>query len=254
VTHASQHLDDEVLSALVDEQLSPNESAAAVEHLAACVDCSERLEGFRSVAALMRRLPEVDLPRDILLGPRLVVDPPNVVRLRRWYTATRAAAASLAAVFVLLSAGTLYIDSRPAASAPAAEVARPQVLSAPSDANANPPQPAVAQRAAVPQASPAAPAPALAPASGAAARPASAPQPDDQIAATTSVRPLPTPPPTPMPTAAPVIPAPIRQVALADDPAAPIRTSAVVAGLLAVLALLATFVVRHRLRHHTTHP
>ena len=60
---------------------------------------------------MLRQLPEVDPPRDFSLGPRLVADPPNVIRLQRWYTATRAAAASLAAVFVLLVAGTLYVDT-----------------------------------------------------------------------------------------------------------------------------------------------
>jgi len=257
VIHASQHLDDEVLSALVDEQLSPGESAAALEHLASCTDCSERLDGFRTVSTLLRRLPALDPPRDFALGPRLLVDPPNVVRLHRWYTATRVAAASLAAVFVLLSAGTLYVDSRPAASAPAAELAKPQVASAPGAPSTNAAAPAPAQRAAVPQASPAAPAPALAPAAGAAAaRPASAPQADDQVAATTSVRPLPTQPPTPTPArvALPITAPAVVQVASASDPAAPLRIGAVVVGVLAVLSLLAAFVVRHRLVGQAPHP
>jgi putative zinc finger protein len=249
VTHASQHVDDEILSALVDEQLSPSESAAAQEHLASCADCSERLDGFRSVAVLVRRLPAVEPPRDFAIGPGLLIDPPNVVRLRRWYTAARAAAASLAAVFVLLSAGTLYIDSRPATSAPAAAVAKPQVLLAPGDANVSPAAPAAAQRAAVPQASPAAPA--LVPASGAAPRSAAPPQADDQVAATTSVRPLPTQPPTPLPTAAPVSAPVAIQTTSVTDPAAPVRISAIVVGLLAALSLLATLVVRHRLQQQT---
>jgi Putative zinc-finger len=252
VTHASQHLDDEILSALVDEQLSPSELAVARQHLASCADCSERLEGFRSVAVLLRRLPALEPPRDFAIGPHLVTDPPNVVRLRRWYTAARASAASLAAVFVLLSAGTLYIDSRPATSAPAVAVSKPQVLAAPGDANAGQTAPSAAQRAAAPQASPAAP-PALVPASGAAAaKPAAPPQADDQVAATTSVRPLPTQPPTPVPTAAPVSAPVVIQAISATDPAAPVRLSAIVVGLLAALSLLATLIVRHRLQHQTS--
>jgi hypothetical protein len=251
----SNHLDDEQLSAHADNALSPQETAEVQAHIATCSECQERLDGFRAVASLLRRLPEVEPPRDFALGPRLLVDPPNVVRLRRWYTATRAAAGSLAAVFVLLSAGTLYIDSRPATSAPTAEVSKPQVLSAPGDANAGQSAPtpgvapAAAQRAAVPAASPVAPAPALAPAAGAAARPASPPQSDDQVAATTSVRPLPTQPPTPTPapTARPISVPAVIPVASAADPAAPLRTGAAVVGVLAVLALLATFIVRHRL-------
>jgi anti-sigma factor RsiW len=240
VSQPTDHLDDELLSALVDAELSSDEMAFAQSHLASCTECNERLENFRSVAVLVRRLPELEPPRDFALGPRLVVDPPNVIRLRRWYTATRAAAASLAAVFVLLAAGALYIDSRPGV-VPAAELAKPQVLSS---APASQAAPAAAPRAAVPQASPA-----LAPAAGAAAaaRPAAPSQPDDQVAATTSVRPLPTLAPTPtvvVPLARVVAAA---QPSDAGDPAGPVRLAAIAAGILAALSLLATLLVRHRL-------
>jgi anti-sigma factor RsiW len=247
VTQPGHHIDDELLSAHADGQLSDAELPAVQRHLASCEVCREHLEGFRQVAKLLRRLPELELPRDFSLGPRLVSEPSNVVRLQRWYVATRLAAASLAAVFVLLSAGTLYIDLRPGGSPTAAET-KPQVLSdlAPTSAA----QPAVAVRAAAPAASPAA---AVAPASGAAApRPAVAPQADDQVAAATSVRALPTPIPTPVPTPAPVA-APAPAAALqAADPAAPFRTAAAAVGVLAVLALLLTLVVRHRLRRRLT--
>ena len=243
MTQPTDHLDDEVLSALVDAELSPDETAFAQSHLASCAECRERLEDFRSVAVLVRRLPELEPPRDFALGPRLLVDPPNVIRLRRWYTATRTAAASLAAVFVLLAAGTLYIDSRPGV-VPAAQVAKPQVLSS---APASGAQPAAAPRAAVPPQ----PSPALAPApaagAAAAARPAAPTQPDDQVAATTSVRPLPTLAPTPtavVPLARVVDAA---EPAEAGDPAGPVRLAAIGIGILAAFSLLATLVVRHRL-------
>src|SRR5437016_1677094 len=87
---------------------------------------------MRELVALLRALPSVDPPRDFRLGPRLVADPPNVIRLRRWYAWSRAGAGALAAAFVFLSVGTLYVDSRPTAT-PATLVskAQPAAQSAP---------------------------------------------------------------------------------------------------------------------------
>jgi hypothetical protein len=257
VTQPIKHLDDEVLSAFVDRQLTPDETAQVKAHLETCSVCSAQFESFQSLAQLLRGLPEVEPPRDFALGPRVVADPPNVIRLRRWYTATRVAAACFAAVFVLLSVGTLYVDSRPGA-ATSAQVIQPRLLTAPSAADGTgAAPPAINQPAAAPQASVAAPAPirAAAPqsAGAAAAKPATTPQADDQVAATTSSRALPTPPPptlvpTPQPVSAPLFIQPP-----ASDPVAPLRTSAAIVGVLAVLALLGALVVRHRLQHQAAH-
>jgi anti-sigma factor RsiW len=239
----ASHIDDDALSAFVDRQLSPDESAQVVAHVESCSECQERLDGFRSVATLLRRLPEVDPPRDFTLGPRRVVDPPNVVRLRRWYTASRVAAAALAAAFVFLSAGTLYVDLRPGASTEV-QVAKPQVLSAPA---------APAQNAAPTGAPRAAGAVAQAPAVAAAPRSAPInPQADDQVAAATSVRALPTPIPTPVPTIPPV---PVTALAASSspDPGGPLLEGAVTVGILAIVALLIAFVTRRRLQR-ASHP
>jgi hypothetical protein len=240
----ASHIDDDELSALIDQQLGPDESDRAQSHLAACVECQARLDGLRSVAVLLRRLPEVEPPRDFSLGPRLVEDPPNVVRLRRWYTATRVAAGALAAMFVVLAAGTLYVDSRPGSSA-ALESARPQAVLAPA-ANSQGAAPTVAARAAAP----AAPAQAAAPAAGlsSARRPAANPQADDQVAAATSVSPLPTPPPTPPPTP---IRLPISAPSVTSssrDSVLTLGTAAVLAAVLAIIAVVIAIVVRQRLR------
>jgi anti-sigma factor RsiW len=250
VTQPTNHVDDAALSALVDRQLTPDETARVQAHLEACSACQERLDGFRSVANLLQALPEIDPPRDFLLGPRLLVDPPNVVRLRRWYTVARTAAASLAAVFVLLSGGALYLGMRPVATATSAPFAsKPQNASgAAPELQSAPPTAAVRSSGAV-----AAVAPAASPATGAGAlaRPAPVnPQADDQVAAATSIRPLPpTPVPTPRPTAvtAPLL-APVASAS--PDSAVPLRNGAVVAGILAVLALLAALVARHRLQRN----
>src|SRR5580765_1517746 len=94
--------------------LEPAEQADAQAHLRSCAECAQRVEELRSVALLLRRLPVVEPPRTFELGPRAVADPPNLVRLRRWYTASRVAATTLAAGFVFMAASALYVDSRPA--------------------------------------------------------------------------------------------------------------------------------------------
>jgi anti-sigma factor RsiW len=236
VTQPLAHIDDDVLSAFVDQQLTPDESTAVIAHLQTCPECQVRLDGLRSVAMLLRQLPEVEPPRDFSIGPRLLVDPPNVVRLRRWYTATRVAAGALAAVFVFLLAGTLYVDSQPAADGSA----RPAALSAPARAAATV-APTLAARAAVA---------AQAPAAGAAAAPRPAainPQADDQVAAATSVSPLPTPVPTPLPTAV-LVPVTAPVIAEPQSSAAPFGAAALVVGILAVIALLIALMIRRRLQ------
>jgi anti-sigma factor RsiW len=260
VTQSADHIGDDLLSTLVDDQLTPDEAERVRAHLARCAACQERLEEFRSVAALLRGLPELEPPRDFSLGPRLVADPPNVIRLRRWYVVARTSAATLAAAFVFLSVGALYVDSRPAAGA-SIRVSTSGDASAPRAPEVAPPPTTApaAVRAAAPASAPGAAAPAAVPAASpavgaaAAARPAPGkPQPDDQVAAATSINPLPTLPPTPQPTAV-ALSAPSTVSNVPPDPAAPLRNAALGVGILAVLTLLAALAVRHRLRQSASH-
>jgi hypothetical protein len=294
VTH-SDHFADEELSALVDGQLTPDEIAQAQAHLGTCSACQARLEEMQELVGLLRALPSVDPPRDFRIGPRLVADPPNVIRLRRWYAFARVAAGALAAVFVFLSVGTLYVDSRPVPSsatlASKGQPAAPEVATAPQNASApaarnaagaagdaaapaaqlpDATTPASAARpAAVPAASPAAqapgaaaaaPAPAPPAAAGSAVRTQAAPaptstEPGDQIAAATTVRPLPTQAPTPtqvpQPATAFASPAPSPQQ---FDPAAPLRVAAALVGVLAAFGILLALFIRHRLRAASPSP
>jgi hypothetical protein len=261
VTQSGDHLSDELLSAHADDQLGPDELASTRAHIESCHECQQRLHEFRSVATLLRRLPDVDLPRDFLLGPRPMVDPPNVVRLRGWYTATRVAAASLAALFVGLFAASLYVDSRPAQPAAQPLVSRPIAAEAPalqqratqasSGAAANAPAangqvPAPAAGRAEPPVAPAAAAQSAPAAAAARSAAIASPQPDDQVAAATSVSPLPTPFPTLPPPA--VVQTAVAQTALAstqNDAAASLHAAVVGTGILAVFTFLAALVVRH---------
>jgi len=269
------HLADEDFSALVDDQLSPDELSHVQAHLGTCSICQARLAEMQELVGLLRSLPSVEPPRDFRIGPRLVADPPNVVRLRRWYAWTRAGAGALAAAFVFLSVGTLYVDSRPAAGpATLASKAQPAAQIAPAPetvgrdassaaAPAAPAAPAAARPAAVPAASPAAQAPgaqAAAPAAappaaaGAAVRSQAAPgptstEPGDQVAAATTVRALPTQAPTSTsPAQSPTPFANAAATAQQTDPAAPLRIAAALVGVLAAFGILIALLIRHRLQ------
>jgi hypothetical protein len=257
VTPLTDHLPDETLSALLDAQLAADQEQAARAHLHACSACERRLAGLRSVVVMLRSLPEVEPPRDFALGPRPVAEPANVIRLQRWYTWSRGAAASLAAVFVLLVGGNVYLET---VAPPARQVALESSTSvgttnqAAAPASAPAPAPAAALKAEAPQPPPAAPskAGAVPPAAQSAADAAprsslvmATPDPSDQVKAATRVTALATP------TAAPAAQiAPDERVARTrEDPAAPFRVAASVFGVLAALAVLGALVVRHRLRN-----
>ena len=146
MTIVADHLSDDVLSALLDAQLPTDEERVARAHLDACPTCARRLGELQSVVSLLRGLPELEPARDFTLGPRLVAAPINVVRLERWYAWTRAAAASLAAVFVLLVGGSLYVGMAQSTSTPravelrsSAGVANQAPVSSPAPAAARPP-------------------------------------------------------------------------------------------------------------------
>ena len=239
------HLSDEALSALID-QLHSGHSSNGQAHLAGCASCEQRLRDLRVVVEMLRALPAIEPPRSFVLGPRPAAEPANVVRLRRWYVATRALGASLAAVFVLLVAGSAYLDL------PAGPAQQPTSEPAPLGQPALAPAPDAAPRAAAPT-PPATPVPAGAaaprvqvqrPAAPAAPAPGDATPSTDQVIATTAVRPLPTLTPVRLP---PPVAAVVRE-APAGDPGAPLRVAASVVGVLAVLSLLLTVVLRHRLR------
>ena len=236
------HLPEDVLSALIDTQLSPAEATAAAEHVAGCGLCEGQLAELRSIRDLLRNLPQLEVPRDFSLGPRLVQAPANVIRLRQLYTWTRIGAASLAACFVLLVGGAVYLDSLAPSGHQATETT--SRVAAP----ASQPAPAAAQRA---PSTPAAARPAAPAAVPRAATPAAEDSQPEQVAAGTESKPLPTPTPTSTP--APVVVAQARQPAAAAsaDPAAPARTAAAIVGVLTALAALVAVVIRGRLTRQT---
>jgi len=194
------HVADQTLSAFIDDQLTPDEATHAKLHLETCLVCSVRLDELRALVRLLQILPSVEPQRDFSIGPRLVRDPPNVVRLRRWYGVVRAGAATLAAAFVFLSVSALYVDSRAAlgtglssgsqlAPAPAAPYASPAARAAAlpiASAAARAAAPAAVSAPEPPPSGPAAPADAAPAQSGAASSPAGAAAPADRTSAASS--------------------------------------------------------------------
>jgi hypothetical protein len=230
------HLDEERLTALVDEQVDVKQASGAGAHIARCAECEQRFLDLQRVVSLLHALPTQEVPRSFTLSPRGLAYPPNIVRLQRWYAATRVAAASLAAVFVFLVLGTLYVD---------ATTMRSSLVSAPPTATA-PSVPTLAAPAAAVQRAAAEPASTAPAAAG--GRPATSAQTGDstdQVAAATSVRPLPTLAPTPLP---PPVAAASAPATSAVDPAAAWRLAASIAGVLAALIVLVAVALRHRLR------
>jgi predicted anti-sigma-YlaC factor YlaD len=71
VTQQDEHLTTEQLSAFLDKQLSPAERAVFDAHLASCQQCQSRLADLRLTVALVRALPQEEVPRSFVLPSRL---------------------------------------------------------------------------------------------------------------------------------------------------------------------------------------
>lgn len=65
--HADREALRERLSAYLDGELAPGDAAALERHLAECAECRDELAGLRNVRALLRALPQPELPRSFAL-------------------------------------------------------------------------------------------------------------------------------------------------------------------------------------------
>ena len=61
----AQHLDPELLSALIDEELEPAETREVQAHLGSCLHCRQRLDGLRRVASGLRALERQEVPASL---------------------------------------------------------------------------------------------------------------------------------------------------------------------------------------------
>jgi anti-sigma factor RsiW len=88
----SAHLDPEIIHALLDGELAPEEARRAESHLAECAECAGELSALQAVFASLASLPELPLGSDLT--------PAVMARVRRpgrgfWLVALEGACAAL---------------------------------------------------------------------------------------------------------------------------------------------------------------
>ena len=83
----------ELLSALLDRELTVDERAIAEQHLEECPACRAELDGLRDIRGALRDLPELEPPIPLSLRRRS----------SRWWGSVAAAAAAAAVVVVGLA-------------------------------------------------------------------------------------------------------------------------------------------------------
>jgi len=75
-----EHLTTEQLSASFDKQLSLEEQAVFDAHLSTCQQCQGKLADLQLTVAMLRAMPEEEVPRSFVLPRRLVPVPERPVR------------------------------------------------------------------------------------------------------------------------------------------------------------------------------
>lgn len=122
---------DELLSAYLDDELSPRERAQLEARLQADPKLRARLKMLQQTVALVRRLPRVQAPRNFLLTPAMVRSPePRRPGRYRWLAPAFTAASALTALMFLsiVAFHTLVLPTQFAAAPPAPE---PAIVEAP---------------------------------------------------------------------------------------------------------------------------
>ena len=115
-----EHLNDEVMSAYLDQTaagLSPTARSYAAAHLADCAECRTALDELTTTVAILGAMPEVALRRSFILTPEAAAAAggPRLPRqLPRWVWPTRWATA-LAAFIFAITVGLGY-EGSPAAT------------------------------------------------------------------------------------------------------------------------------------------
>jgi len=95
---------EEMLSAYIDGELTPEERARVERHLAQCEACARNLRTLRQTVGLLRELPTVPVPRSFVLRPAA-----RPVRARPTYAYFKWATALAAALLVVALAGDFIL-------------------------------------------------------------------------------------------------------------------------------------------------
>lgn len=123
----NNHLDPDLLSAYLDDEVTPPERARVETHLLTCAPCREELESLRWTVGLLQRMPPVELPRTFYLRETDVA--PAAPRRRRgllaWLQPLMAVSTAVSAVlFMIFLLGSLTAGGTAPAAMPAPQIAR----------------------------------------------------------------------------------------------------------------------------------
>lgn len=140
-TMIDSHLDPELLSAYIDDEVSAEERQEVEAHLNTCQECRQELDSLRWTVTLFREMPAVEVPRPLYvreadLAPAEDAESSWLDQLAAFVGTLRvlsyASAVSFALVFLLTVAGVLPTGFRGAGGAaqPAADTTMMQQESA----------------------------------------------------------------------------------------------------------------------------
>ena len=109
-----KHLSDDRLSEYLDGRLPAGELARVDRAVAQCADCREELESLRETRSLLQSLPQFELPRSFVFSEAPAVSPARsaepgrrvAFRMPGWAYAGAAAVAGVAAVLIVVAAGS----------------------------------------------------------------------------------------------------------------------------------------------------
>jgi len=99
---------EDLISAYLDQQVTPEEKQFFESHISACADCRAQLEATRSMVAALKTMPSVKAPRSFVLPREMAKQPKRSIFA--WYPTLRLATALAAIAFVVLFAGDLLIS------------------------------------------------------------------------------------------------------------------------------------------------
>jgi anti-sigma factor RsiW len=130
--YSNEHLTTAQLSASLDAELTGSELTLCTAHLQTCPQCQAILADLRVTSLLLRKLPQVDVPRSFVLPPTLTVLPAASGRqrgrlqrplsLRRPWRVVSTLAAVIGLLFILLASPALLPQTKYAASTSGAPV------------------------------------------------------------------------------------------------------------------------------------
>jgi len=97
----------EMLSAYLDDELTPKERERVEAHLKECPACVAELRSLQQTVALLRELPPLRVPRSFTIRPQTLAERPRSAL--RAYLRLRAATALVAALLALVLAGDMML-------------------------------------------------------------------------------------------------------------------------------------------------